>query len=378
MLETSIDELTLVLQAPVEVKEKLKDESDWQKQANLIIIEFSYLADLSNIFGNQQVELNVPQGYTDGYTFGEHSFYFCVAYSLENYSMGVIVKFSGQALASYLEKSNQEVYSFLRKIKSKKYTFRLTRCDLDCDFENVHFSPTTIFNSLKRGTVQPFYKKETAGKTILVKKNCKLQGFAVEKEIPTCYLGAVSSDSQLRIYDKKLEQIQKKGSKLDYFLQFDSVVRFELVLKHELAHNFTRKLLKIHSEQELNDLILSVFLQKFYFKRTKTDKPVIYTKMMINALKKQQSHLQGHLNRDHSLPLLFDYLLDGSGTIPTLYKIYALWGESDLDQALGYIKSYLINWKVNAGCELWLKNHNSDTKDSYDGFKKMLEDTKKF
>ena len=144
MLETSIDEITLVLQAPVKVKEKLKDEEDWQKQAELMIIEFSYLADLSKIFGSQQVETNVPQGYTNGYTFGDHSFYFCVAYSLEHYTMGIIVKFSGQALASYLEKSKIEVYDFLRKIRSEKYSFRLTRCDLDCDFENVKFTPTTI------------------------------------------------------------------------------------------------------------------------------------------------------------------------------------------------------------------------------------------
>lgn len=141
--------------------------------------------------------------------------------------MGVIVKFSGQALASYLEKSKMEVYDFLRKIKSKKYSFRLSRCDLDCDFENVKFTPTTIFKSIKNGTVQPFYrKKQKSGNITLVKKNCKLQGFAIGKEIPTCYLGAVSSDSQLRIYDKKLEQIQKNGSKLEYFLKFDSVVRF--------------------------------------------------------------------------------------------------------------------------------------------------------
>lgn len=226
--------------------------------------------------------------------------------------------------------------------------------------------------------MKPFYKKEVSEKTILVEKTCKLQGFTVGKEIPTCYLGAVSSDSQLRIYDKKLEQVQKRGSKLSYFLQFDSVVRFELVLKHELAHNFTRKLLKTHDKQVLNDLILSVFLQKFYFKRVKTDKPVVYTKMMMKALKEQSSHLMGHVNVDHSLPLLFDYLLDGSGTIPTLYKIYTLWGESDLNQALEYIKSYLMRWKVNNGCLLWLKKHGTDTKDDYCSFKKMMEETEKF
>lgn len=372
MLETSIDELTLVLQARVEKKRKFKDPTDWQKEAELMIVEFNYLAQLSSIFGHQHVEENVPEGYTDGYTFGDHSFYFCVAYSLEHYSMGIIVKFSGQALASYLEKSKIEVYEFLRKIKSEKYSFRLTRCDIDCDFENVKFSPTTIFKSIKNGTIQPYYEKEKNGKKFLVKKNCKLQGFAVGKEIPSCYLGAVSSSSQLRIYDKKLEQVQKRGTKLSYFLQFDSVVRFELVLKHELAHNFTNLLLAVKDKKGLSDLILSVMLQKFYFKRVKTDRPVNYTKLMIDALTDNQPHLMGHVNVDHSLPVLFEYLLNGSGTIPTLYKIYHLWGEENLDDSLAYIKSTVINWKVNEGCKAWLKKHSFDTLDSYESFNNMI------
>lgn len=376
MLETSIDEITLVLQAPVEVKEKLKDEDEWKEEANSIITEFSCLAKLNEVFGSQQVEQNIPQGYTDGFTFGEHSFYFCIAYSLEHYSMGVIVKFSGQSLASYLEKSGMEVYDFLKCVKSDKYSFRLSRCDIDCDFENVKFSPTSIFKSIKNGTVQPFYqKKQTTGKITLVKKKCKLQGFAIGKEVPTCYLGSVSSSSQLRIYDKKLAEFQKHGPKLDYFLQFDSVVRFELVLKHELAHNFTNMLLAVKDKKGLSDLILSVMLQKFYFKRAKTDNPVNYTKLMINALNSKKPYLLGHVNVDHSLPILFDYLLDGSGTVSTLYKIYTLWGESDLDQALGYIKSYLLRWKVNDGCVLWLKKHGTDTKDDYSSFKKMMKET---
>ena len=52
-------------------------------------------------------------------------------------------------------------------------------------------------------------EKKQNNKTIFVKKSFKLQGFAIGQEVPTCYCGAVSSDSQLKIYDKKLDQIQK-------------------------------------------------------------------------------------------------------------------------------------------------------------------------
>ena len=105
MLKTSIDEITLVLQATNKAKLKIKSPLQWIREAELIIIDFAYKAKLKKIFGNQQVEPNCPKGYVTGYKFGDHSFYFCVAYNPKNLAMGVCVKFSAQSFAYYLEKS---------------------------------------------------------------------------------------------------------------------------------------------------------------------------------------------------------------------------------------------------------------------------------
>lgn len=373
MLKTSIDEITVVLQATVSEKLNLESNADWQKLASEIIVEFEKKADLVAVLGDQQEEQNCPQGYNVGKKYGDHSFYFCVAYNKENYQMGIIVKFSAQALAYYLKSANQQVYEFLQGLKSDKYDFRLSRCDADVDFMNERFTPTKIFNDLKNEKVLVYYRKKKNNKLIFVRKKARLQGFAINKDVPTVYLGAVSSDCQLRIYDKKLEQIQRNGSKLSYVLKFDSVIRFEIALKHDLAHNFTELLLKIKDEKQLNDLLLSTFLQKFYFKRAKTDKPTTYTKKMESTLKDKQSYLLGHLNADNDLMKLFKYLLYNSGTISTLYKILAIWGYDDLNQATDYIKSFVEDWNVNDGCKFWLEKHADDTAETFSGFADLKE-----
>lgn len=376
MLKTSIDELTVVLQATVSEKMTLESNTDWQKLAMQIIAEFEEKADLKKVLGEKLESEKCPEGYTTGFYYGEHSFYFCIAYNENNYSMGVIVKFSAQALAYYLKIAKRQVYSFLKAVKSDKYNFRLSRCDLDVDFLNEKFTPTAIFNDLKKKKVLIYYQKKNNNKLNLVKKNCRLQGFAINQEVPTCYCGAVSSDCQLRIYDKKREQIEQHGSKLNYVLQFDSVVRFEIALKHTLAHNLTDMLLKINTEKELNDLILSIFLQKFYFKRARTDKATIYTKKMQKALKSQQSYLLGHVNADNDLLRRFRYLLYESGTISTLFKILSIFGYDDLDQAVEYIKNFVQNWNVNDDCRYWLQKHASDTAETFSSFADLKEQLK--
>lgn len=373
MLKTSIDELTVVLQATVSEKMTLESNTDWQKLAVQIIADFEKNANLLDTFGSQVEEKNCPNGYNNGFTYGEHAFYFCVAYNDSNYSMGVVCKFSAQALAYYLKVRKIQVYEFLQSLNSEVYEFRLSRCDLDVDFLNESFTPTRIFEDLKRKKVVAYYQKKHKNKLVFVKKHFKLQGFAVGEEVPTLYCGAVSSDCQLRIYDKKREQIEKNGSKLSYVMKYNTVVRFELALKHDLAHNLTGMLLKIDSEKQLSNLILSIFLQKFYFKRVKTDRPTLYTKEMEKALEDNQSYLLGHLNSDNDILRRFQYLLFESGTISTLYKVLAVWGFADLNQALDFIKNFVQNWHANDDCKAWLKKHASDTAETFSSFAELKE-----
>ena len=65
MLKTSIDELTVVLQATVSEKLNLENNADWEKLANEIITDFEEKANLVNTFGIRNEESNCPNGYTN-------------------------------------------------------------------------------------------------------------------------------------------------------------------------------------------------------------------------------------------------------------------------------------------------------------------------
>lgn len=97
ILELGVDECTIVLQ--MNDDQFTIDESfDWIETAGVIIEKFISKADFISVYGEPIPEKKAPKGYTDAVTFGEHPFYLAIAYHDLIKSMGVIVKFSAQAL----------------------------------------------------------------------------------------------------------------------------------------------------------------------------------------------------------------------------------------------------------------------------------------
>ena len=122
--------------------------------------------------------------------------------------------------------------------------------------------------------------------------------------------------------------------------------------------------------------LLLMFLQKFYFKRARTGKATTYTKKMQKALKNDQSYLLGHVNADNDLLQRFKYLLYSSGTISTLFKILAVFGYDDLNEAMEYIKNFVREWNVNDDCKFWLQKHANDTAETFGSFADLKDQLK--
>lgn len=366
MLKASVDELTLVLQASRDQKMKLESESDWAKLAELMIIDFEQKAQFTTIFGAKIRVQNCPSGYTYGYTYGSHSFYFAVAYNQKAYAMGVIVKFSAEALHYYLRKTSQEVYEFLQSVKSDAYTMRLSRIDFDVDFIDERFTVNALYEQLKSKKIEVYLQKHQQNKVIFSKKQLRFRGFMKNGKIETIYLNSPRSSVNCRIYNKQLEEIELRKPDMDYAVMH-KWVRFEVILKNDYAHNLTKQLLAINSKDELSDLILDSWIQKFYFKKV-SGETAIYTTKMLDAKKIGNFVLAGQVQKDNDLAKRFDYLLLNSGTISTLYKIKMLWGSGALEYATKYINTYVEDWHMNQGCAEWLKKHAVDTKESYKNF----------
>ena len=124
MLEFGIDELTVVLHFAR--RNILNDDEtnmnfQWEDEAEIIINMFEQRANLIGVFGKRNGMARLPQGYMIGWTYGEHAFYFAVGYHPYQMGMGVIVKFSAQALAFYMEATGLEVYEILKKFRDDRW-----------------------------------------------------------------------------------------------------------------------------------------------------------------------------------------------------------------------------------------------------------------
>lgn len=370
MLRASVDEFTLVLQAPRDQKLELEDAEDWDSLANRLIIEFENKAKFVSILGSKMQAEKCPAGYVQGFCYGRHNFYVVVAYNKTAYNMGIVIKFSAEALHYYLAKSKQEIYDFLQNVESDMYSMRLSRIDFDIDFIDEVFTVNSLYEKIKSKKVEVFLQKQQKEKVIFSKRNLRYRGFMDEGKIQTIYLNSPLSSVNCRIYNKRLEEIKLRKPEMKFALSH-SWIRFEAVFKNEYAHNLTAELLKIKTQRELYDLILTCWTQKFFFKNTDGTTSV-YTKKMLDALKSNDFQLFGQMPQDNDLNKLFEYVLENSGTISTLYKIKTLWGVDALAYAVSYINHYVSDWDANQNCIEWLKKHANDTKETYPNFSDFI------
>ena len=366
MLKFGVDEFTLVIQISSSLK--VLDSSgvfDWESVAENVILKFEAKADLINTFGYRFKEERAPNGYKTAYTYGQHVFYFAVAYHPLHRSMGIAVKFSGQSLDYYCEKTGLQIYKLLQKIVDPDYSIRLSRIDLTCDFINEDIDPTNIYQDLINDNIGIFREYEGKSPDNPIYKRCFMQyrGYIKAEEIPTIYLGSVQSNSELRIYDKKREQIERKGSKYDEALKCKNWVRFEGVFRHKYAHQITEELLKLQTDIELANLIACIMVQKFRFMKMNNgiaDCDTDYTQMIIDAINFNNFTLKSPSSRNYDLAKSIAYIFCGSGVMNTLYKIQYIWGDDAIDDFLDFIKESLIDWEPNDDCNYWLLKNTDD------------------
>lgn len=379
MLELGVDELTLVLQIAPSLK--ALDSSgifDWESVAETVISKFEARADLINTFGYRFKEERAPNGYMTAYTYGQHVFYFAIAYHPLHMSMGIAVKFSGQSLDFYCERTHLKLYELFQKIVDPDYLIRLSRIDLTCDYIDEDIDTTKIYQDLIDGRIGIFREYEGKDPANPIYKRCimQYQGFIKQEEVPTIYLGSVQSNSQLRIYDKRREQIERKGAKYEKALKCKNWVRFEGVFRHEYAHQITEQLLKIHSDFEFFNFIACIMVQKFRFMKMNNgvaDCETDYTQLLIDCINSSNFVLKAPSSRNYDLAKSIAYIFYGSGVMNTLYKIKEIWGDKAVDNFLEFITESLKEWEPNEDCSYWLLKNTDDYLFNYPIFDSFMK-----
>lgn len=379
MLELGVDEITLVLQLSQQLKSMYNNSFDWSTVAENIIDTFVGKADFKIIFGDSIPEKRPPQGYTVAYTYGEHNFYLAIAYHQLQMSMGIAIKFSAQALDYYCEASGLKVYGILQKVQDNAYTVRLSRIDLVADYINEGINVTTIYQNMMDKTIGIFreYVSKKTGEVSYRRSELQFQGYLKECEVPTIYIGSVQSNARLRIYDKKREQMERKGSKFDKAKKCSDWVRFEGVFRHEFAHQLSDELLNIKTDDEFANLIACTMIQKYrfmYIDNGVIDCETEYTQMLLDCISNGGFVLKSPSSRNYEISKSIGYLFFGSGVISTLYKIKAIWGDEAVTKLLTFIDEYLDEWEPNDDCRYWTRKNIGDYRINYPDFDLFMRD----
>lgn len=376
MVEAGIDQLTIVLLAHDDVLNNKNRR--WNDIASEIIFELEERLHLIDILGERCSMKKAISGYSIGYTYGNHDFSFAIFYHHQYARMGILVNFSAQALAYYQGQTNLYVYEVLQKMQSQLYQVRCSRIDICIDFINEDLSVNEIRNQYINDVLKILLMRARNGQIEQVVKNCLLREISEGLEYQTVYFGKRDSPVMLRIYDKKVEQINSKnGSRRSEAEEYDNWIRFEIEVKKHYAHDLTAALLSINNQTDYKEIILGFFIQKFYFVTVENDKyvPTSFMQKIIDMKNDKSIVLFKSVNtKNTELSKSFLYILKSSGVITVLYKILAIWGKNGLNESIKSVINYIKNeYNPNRDCIEFLINNGKEYKDNYTNFNDFFE-----
>lgn len=376
MLELGIDEATIVLKA--NPKHAYFSRLPWELHAQVILNTFAQKADFKNVFGLRITEEKAPAGYTKAYHYGNHNFYFAMAYHPEQKTMGVVVKFSAQALDYYLQHRHIKFYQFMHIVADKMYSARLSRIDLTADYIDEAVDTTNIYKDLIARKIDIYDKFPgiTPDEPIYRRRGLKYRGYCIGDEVPTIYVGSPKSDLELRIYDKRQEQIDNVGTKIEKALKCKDWTRFELILKGNYAHQFTEALSLVYTDVAFANLIASTILQKCRFMVISNDAPnheTKYTQMLVDCINNDDFILKANVHKNYELAKNIEYMYQGSGILSTLYKVHEIWGADATWELLAHTLDLLEEYEPNQDCSRWLAKNTDDYLSEYPTFRDFLE-----
>ena len=378
-LTVGVDEFTLILQPTNKVI-----VIDWPDTMNEIIDVFVAKSRLMDLFGEMAFAEKVPAGYTNGVTFACRPWYLVISWHDDFPSMGICVRFSAHAYASYKEEFKKQfqidvnIATFLQMIQQNNiYTTRLSRIDLTADYydytddilPNRPFCPDLIYERLKDGSYMVCNWKD---------RQSVRNMSALDKDgaYETVYIGSRKgkTNGYLRIYDKKQEQIQTMGYRYDEAIQHKSWVRFEASFLHDYAHQMTEQLLSGYmTPQDLQQWIAKHISDRYRFVDTSTNEVTAFTDDLIGiSVGTNAAALIAPSPRDNTFRQSLEHLRIGSGLYPVLYKAFGMWGDGADRQLIEYLyDDYVYDFKIRLlkgkdeyklrEMRLWLQKHGAET-----------------
>lgn len=353
-----IDQFTVMLFPKVE---KL---AEWKNIATNTVAFAERRLKVSDILGTISNEaIKPPQGYTVAFQYGMHNFYFVIAFHDMKPDMGIIIKFSARAFEYYREKHYQlydekiNLNDILRWLSSNLYEIRCSRIDIYADYIDENIDITKLYNNLQCGT---YVVRHANGRL----NNSMQSALINDNKVATIYLGARRQKNNrilLRIYDKRAEQLKNPYAfKTETAMNCKNWVRFEVEFKQAYAHQLTELLMKVGDEQELISLLASSIISKYQFFNSDAGTVLDITQKLIQSASELIGLSLPKVEKNNELQKSIDYICDGSGLFPLIYKIEKIWGDTGVRELKQAVGSRYEQYEPNDDVIRWVKRNYDD------------------
>ncbi|HEM3634080.1 TPA: replication initiation factor domain-containing protein [Streptococcus suis] len=282
------------------------------------------------------------------------SFNILLCYHSDLPNMGIYLKFSGQGLKEYLKMRDErgDPISYIelvqRFVKIKNYfggEARVSKVDFAIDFIDEGLNVSHIHKELQQSSIQSVVFDKKSSKLKLRKNNSKISTHTVNNEVQTIYVGSRKNKGNsllLRIYDKKIEQLSKRGI---YYLQAKSStdwVRLEASFRQKYANQIGEDILQCNNNQELAGLIFRRMTDKYQFYHENGEVWDI-TKVMLAYTNNDFDLLQTKPTRKNDLVTTYYYLLKNSGLESFMFKLQNIYDGPVIDELFVAIKNHFTS-----------------------------------
>lgn len=365
MIEFNVDEMTIVFS--LDENKELLINREWEEIAEWGCRQIEIVLALNEVFGFRQPCGMPVRGYTEGYTYGDHPFYFCLCYHPAYWKMGIALKFSAQALAYYRDKTtdlfgtSKQVYGIIQLLVDyfREWKVNFSRIDFAVDFINEEIDVGTLRKQLEVNKELHF--EFSTGR----KNRSSINYFSKDEVVDTIYVGSKKKNvtTLLRIYNKRKEQLQSYGTQLEKARKCTTWVRVENEIKGTYAHAITEELLNIHDDQTMIQLMARCINNKYSLVYENGQKHFI-TEILEDASSGSEYYFSNKHYKDMSLQKSLEYLTFHSGLITFLYKIIKI-DATVLDELWQYWLDYLITaYQPNDDTTKWMKDHQTYYKEN--------------
>ncbi|HEM4031104.1 TPA: replication initiation factor domain-containing protein [Streptococcus suis] len=355
-LHVNTDEISIVIQPTAETIGEYP--SHWQQIAQELTEIIADKLSLPLLCGMMQLEKIAPKGYTTAYGFENMPYFFRIAFHDHYINMGIIVKFSASALSFYQQIFQEfynepiEVYDILQRLNEPYWDMHLSRIDFCADYFNFPLSVNDIYQNLKKNN---FTIVTSKGK----KRHSKTSAIEINREAKTVTIGSrgKGTNSFLKIYDKKAEQLENNGRYAQVAQNVESWIRFEVTYKKEYARQLTKLILELPSRDSLQQFIANKIVEKYCLVDIESNRITEYSQSLLD-FSSYSLPLTLLSPRNNELIQTVHYMLKGSGFFPLLRKVEEIWGVNAVTILIKRLLfEYEFNYVPNPDLNIWLKKN---------------------